>query len=106
MPGRGGVSRGRADAPMMWGDESAGQLDRFQAKVLPRSQRFDPESSATLGVGAAAPTVRPDAEGAGLTDTGKADPRLSWRRRLSPRHKRAVKDFFRSDAMAGKTKKE
>jgi hypothetical protein len=94
QPGRGGVTRGRGDAEMTWGEESQGQLDQFEAKVLDPAHSLDVENSAVLGVGAAAPTVEPVAEGAGNADVAVSTGKSAWRRRLAPHHRDAVKGFF------------
>jgi len=94
MPGRGGINRGRADAPMIWGDESPGQSDQFDAKLLPKARLKDLESSNLLGIGAGAPEVDANAEGAGRVDVEASTGKTAWRRRLSPKHRRAVGSFF------------
>lgn len=40
------------------------------------------------------PEVAPVEEGAGLADVEGATGRATWRRRLNPRHRAAVKTFF------------
>lgn len=82
---------------MIWGDESQGRSDQFKATLLPKSQVRDPKDSAILGIGAAAPTEDARGEGAGLVDTGASTGKTAWRRRLSPKHRRAVGTFFRRD---------
>jgi hypothetical protein len=82
---------------MTWGPESPERLDLFEAKLLPSSQALRPEDSSLLGVGVAAPTENARGEGAGLADTTAATGKAAWRRRLSPRHRRAVGAFFRRD---------
>ena len=94
VPGRGGVTRGRADAELTWGDESPGRTDAFAPKQLPPGTQLDPEQSALLGVSAAAPEVDPVAEGAGSQPTERAAARTAWRRRLAPTHREAVTRFF------------
>ena len=94
MPGRGGVTRGRGDAEMIWGEETPGASERFEAKSLPSAQLFDPESSAVLAVGAAPPVVDPRAESAGLAEASVSAGKTAWRRRLAPSHREAVKAFF------------
>ncbi|MBL8859058.1 MAG: hypothetical protein JNL28_11165 [Planctomycetes bacterium] len=92
--GSGGVTRGRGDADMTWGAESNGDTERFEAKTLPSAEYRDPEHSAVVGVGAAAPTVEPVAEGAGLTGVEASAGRAAWKRRLAPHHRRAVQTYF------------
>lgn len=94
QPGAGGISRGRADAPMIWGDESPGRTDQFEAKALPDAEYIDAENSQILGVGSASPTVEPTAEGGGAVEVSASAGQAAWRRRLSPRHRRAVGTFF------------
>ena len=93
-PGRGGINRGRGDAPLTWGEESADLVGRFEAQLLPSATGLDPEHSATLGVGGATPEVKPEAEAAGRGDVKASTGRTSWRRRISPRHRDAVRRFF------------
>ena len=80
---------------MIWGEETPGRTDEFEAKALSSAERLDLENSQILGVGAAAPEVRPEAEGGGLVDTGDAQAKSAWRRRLAPQHREAVQQFFR-----------
>ncbi len=94
QPGRGGVTRGRADAELFWGEESPGRSDQFAPKQLPGARAFDPDSSTPMGVTAGAPTVEPVAEGGGTQATTEAAARSAWRRRLAPSHRAAVKKFF------------
>lgn len=93
-PGRGGISRGRGDAELTWGEESPGRTDQFEAKALDPAQNLDLEHSALLGVGAGAPNVDPTAESAGDGDVQASAGKSAWRRRLAPHHRQAVKDFF------------
>ena len=102
-PGSGGVSRGRADAEMTWGEEVSGQTDKFEAKALAPAQNLDIEHSAVLGVGAGAPSVAPEAEGAGDAGVAGSTGKSAWRRRLAPHHREAVKSFF---TPAGGAKKD
>lgn len=94
LPGAGGISRGRADAELLWGEESPGATDRFRPEQLPAARQLDPGSSRSLGVSAAAPDVEPVAEGGGVQATAEAAARAAWRRRLAPQHRDAVKRFF------------
>src|SRR5689334_23570908 len=96
-PGAGGVSRGRGDAEMVWGRESQGDSERFEAKALPSAQFPDADHSAVLGIGAAAPTVEPVAEAAGLSNVSVSTGKSAWKRRLAPHHREAVKTFFTPD---------
>ncbi|MCB9902984.1 MAG: hypothetical protein H6831_01110 [Planctomycetes bacterium] len=94
--GVGGISRGGSPTGLLWGDESRGDLDQFESKLLPPGQALDLESSATIGLGTDVPEVAPVAEGAGLVDVEGATGKATWRRRLHPRHRDAVSEFFKA----------
>jgi hypothetical protein len=93
-PGSGAANRGRADADLTWGKETA-LFDKFKAKPLPPGaarSRDDwtpvvempgaPEESAELSRGGVARQY--DA----VAGQG------AWRRNLAPRHQSAVKKYF------------
>lgn len=92
--GRGGVSRGRGDAEMTWGEETSGDTDRFEAKALPEASYSDPEHSTVVGIGAAAPRIEPVVEPGGQLDVTTSGGETAWKRRLAPRHRRAVQTYF------------
>jgi hypothetical protein len=94
MPGNGGISRGRADAELIWGEETAGRTDDFEAKTLTGAKYEDPEQSKVIGVGASAPDVEARGEGAGTAGVTASTGSAAWHRRLSPHHRRAVGSFF------------
>lgn len=94
MPGQGGVTRGRGDAEMTWGQETAGDTERFEARTLPEAQYADPKDTIVAGIGAAAPGVEPVAESGGLAPLEASSGRASWKRRLAPHHRRAVQSYF------------
>jgi hypothetical protein len=87
---------------MVWGRESKGDTDRFEAKALPSAQYPDADHSAVLGIGAAAPTVDPTAEAAGLSNVSVSAGKSAWKRRLAPHHREAVKTFFTPDSTTRK----
>ena len=93
-PGVGGITRGGSSTGLLWGEESQTDSSRFETKRLSSAQFLDLQNSATLGVAADAPEAAPLGEGAGLVDVEGASGEASWRRRLSPRHRDAVKNFF------------
>ncbi len=93
-PGQGGINRGRGDAELTWGEESKGSIERFPLRVLPSAELEDLESSGLLGVGRGTPSAEPVAEGAGNAATSQSAGKAAWQRRLSPSHRRAVKQFF------------
>ena len=93
-PGRGGVTRGRADAELTWGDESL-PLDRFKSQALPPGAARSPDDWAPLVEAPGAPNASPILS----TPSAARDYRASvgntaWRRTLAPRHQSAVKKYF------------
>jgi hypothetical protein len=93
-PGAGGVTRGRADAEMTWGEESQGRTDLFQPKLLDPSAPPDPKDSEKLGVSATTPEARAERESSTAADTKASPGTAAWRRRLAPHHRDAVKSYF------------
>lgn len=98
QPGRGGVSRGRGDAELTWGQESDEQGIKFQAVVLPPGFAEDPQAD-VQGVRLTAPQVDPAApsERAAARSFDPATGRETWDRSLRPRHKGVVKQYFQSE---------
>jgi len=92
--GLGGVDRGPGTAPLLWGEETEGDASRFEARSLEDARYADPAHAALLEVGASDPEVAPEAESAGLVEVEGSSGGPSWRRRLSPHHRRAVREFF------------
>jgi hypothetical protein len=93
--GRGGVSRGRGDAPLTGQDRTPiDSASLGEARRLRPATVDDPEAMRLLGIGSTAPTASDAGEAAGLTDTGASSGQAAWRRRLAPRHRRAVGTFF------------
>ena len=93
-PGRGGVTRGRADAELTYGQESL-PAERFKAQALPPGYVRSPDDWAPVINMPGAPNVAPDASGraaarAYAEDAGQA----AFRRTLAPRHQSAVKKYF------------
>ena len=99
-PGSGGVNRGRADAPLTWGDESL-PFDRFKAVALPPGSVRNPDDWAPVASLPGAPQISPQAS---VQSTGRAYASTSggesWRRSLAPRHYSAVKNYFDKDSTA------
>jgi hypothetical protein len=97
VPGRGGVNRGRADADLTWGQETA-RLDKFKSRPLPPGAPRSPDDWAPVVVLPGSPqeaavlsaqaAARQYAAGAGQS---------AWRRSLAPRHQSAVKKYFDKD---------
>lgn len=105
VPGVGGVDRGRADAEMIWGSEPPGRAEEFRPELLAGARFMDSESSQMIGVSSAKPEVDPTAEDAGLLDVAASEGQATWRRRLSPGHRRAVKGFFAPSERSSSTPK-
>ncbi|MBL8695960.1 MAG: hypothetical protein JNJ88_17835 [Planctomycetes bacterium] len=103
-PGSGGVTRGRGDAPMAWGSASEGDESKFQAQVLDPARSLDAEHSAITGISAGAPKADPRGESAGNVAVSASSGKATWRRRLSPHHREAVRTYFSGSPEAG-TKK-
>lgn len=92
--GVGGIDRDGASTGLLWGEAADHDREGFQPRLLTPSRFLDLESSGALGLAADAPEVAPAGEGAGLVDVEASPGQASWRRRLSPRHRDAVKTFF------------
>jgi len=94
LPGRGGVNRGRADAELAWGKESA-LFDKFKSKPLPPGAPRSPDDWAPVVALPGAPQ-----EAAVLSSQSAARQyaaaagQSAWRRSLAPRHQSAVKKYF------------
>lgn len=97
-PGRGGVNRGRADAPLTWGDETQ-PFDRFKAQELPPGMARGPDDWAPVaqlpGAPRSSPQVSTASNGRAYADTAGQE---AWRRSLAPRHQRAVRKYFDTTA--------
>lgn len=97
MPGRGGITRGRGDAEMTFGPGAEG-VEAQAARRLTPSQFAELESSSLLGVSATAPEASGVSGGsAGLQTTSDSVGASTFKRRLVPRHRRAVSEFFKPD---------
>jgi hypothetical protein len=95
IPGRGGITRGRADAQLTYGKESL-PAELFKSQALPPGYVRSPDDWAPVVNMPGAPTVAPEAGGraaarAYAEDAGQA----AWRRTLAPRHQSAVKKYFK-----------
>jgi len=95
LPGRGGVSRGRADASMTWGDESSDEGAKFKEIVLPPAAVGKIKESIVAGVSKGAPTIEtggpsePGALSGAATGSGSAHTHT-----VLPRHRGAVRRYF------------
>lgn len=94
-PGRGGTTRGRADAELTWGDESDLDGAKFKETVLPSGFNELPKDE-IVRVDLTAPKTEeaaPSAKTAGR-EQGPASGRATWNRSLSPRHRDVVRKYF------------
>ncbi len=105
-PGAGGINRGRADAELTWGEESEGQSELFTPEALRAAQLLDEENIGLIGLSATTPEANPEHNAAGAEGVEGARGSTAWRRKLSPRHRRAVRGFFApaGEAKSGETK--
>jgi len=94
--GQGGVSRGPGHAPLDFNGETAENAERFAEHALPPGA-LDLERSQLLGVGAGAPQESPSAEASSKVSTQLSAGEASWKRRLAPQHREAVRTFFSGD---------
>jgi len=88
------VSRGRGDARLDFKGETPESAERFQEQALPPGGRLDLETSTLLGVGSGAPQIDPTDEASQALDTQASTGDASWKRRLAPHHRDAVRRFF------------
>jgi hypothetical protein len=96
-PGRGGINQGRGDAELTWGKESDQRNTKFQEVVLPPGF-LDDLNKESLGTTAVAPEVQP-ADSAPRNSSRLLDPasgKATWNRKLRPRHRGVVKNYFDS----------
>jgi hypothetical protein len=93
---RGGVNRGRGDAPMTWMDPSSEEGAGFKEETLP-SSGFDPAQAELVAITRAAPeTADPSLPlTAGGLDQATAGGGAAYAQRILPRHRPAVDRFFK-----------
>jgi hypothetical protein len=93
-PGRGGINRGRADADLTWGKETA-PFDRFKPQALPPGAPRSPDDWAPVVELPGAPAENAArATPATARQYAAAAGQAAWRRTLAPRHQSAVKKYF------------
>jgi hypothetical protein len=93
-PWNGGITRGRADAELTWGDESL-PFDRFKSVALPPGSVRSPDDWSPVAELPGAPREAPERSfsSTGMQFSGTAG-QSAWRRTLAPRHYSAVKRYF------------
>ena len=95
IPGSGGISRGRGDADLTWGDESTLENTKFKESVLPPGMLDKPRDE-VVGVTIAAPET--DVAGSAPRSAARAATAASgdetWKGTVRPRHRSVVKRYF------------
>ena len=100
MPGRGGVTRGRGDAPMMFGEETDASKMRFKPMPM-QSGGNPPLPGVIVHKGRTAPRKLPPEEFRGPERTGAAAAGSGGRASgsvLSPFHRKVVETYFKETA--------
>jgi len=95
-PGRGGVNRGRGDAPMIWSDGTSEEAAKFKEEVLPPAALAALKESNLVGVSLGAPPVEKgggDSKSGALADAS-AGGGAAHTHTILPRHRGAVKRYF------------
>ena len=99
MPGSGGISRGRGDADLTWGDESTLENTKFKESVLPPGMLDKPRDE-VVGVTIAVPET--DVAGSAPRSAARAATAASgdetWKGTVRPRHRSVVKRYFEKRA--------
>ena len=94
-PGKGGVSRGRGDAPMSWSDGTSERGAKFKEQVLSPSALAGLKDSQLVGRSVGAPTVEKNgAARAGALAGASSGGGSAFTQGVLPRHKGAVKRYF------------
>jgi len=90
------VTRGPGHVRLDFSGETAQSAERFAEQALPPGV-IDREHSQVIGIGAGAPRTAPTEEGAQRAATELSAGEASWKRRLAPQHRSAVRSFFGGD---------
>lgn len=90
------MSRGRGDAEMTFGEESAEQGAKFKERAIPEG--IADENGDLIKTRFAAPEVNPIAPDgrAAARATRDATGEQTWAPTLRPRHREAIKNYFSS----------
>ena len=98
-PGMGGITRGRADAPIVWGDESDEQKVKFQTKELPPVTIAPGDEMPVVGISIVEPEPGEPAPASASrpTDLGGSAGDVARHRTVSPRHRGVVRRYFSTD---------
>jgi hypothetical protein len=94
IPGSGAANRGRADADLTWGKETA-SFDKFKAKPLPPGAARSADDWSPVVELPGAPQESPElSRGGAARQYDAVAGQSAWRRNLAPRHQSAVKKYF------------
>lgn len=96
IPGQGGLSRGRGDAPLTWSDGTDETGVSYKAQWLPDTQPPDLNQSRLLGVSHATPKTNdaPTPITGGTLANARAGGGSAATSPILPRHRRTVRNFF------------
>jgi hypothetical protein len=99
-PGRGGINRGRGDAPMAWGDPSSREGASFEEQALPPASLEALRQAQLVGVSRGDPDTTDSAEAAvpGALIGAQAGGGSAHRQQILPRHHRAVEQYFERES--------
>lgn len=100
QPGNGGIGRGRGDAPMRFADSTSPEGAKFKEQMLQPNEASKWAESQVVGEAMTAPSADP-ANAApstgGVLQVGQDKSAPATTRVILPRHRSAVKRFFRRD---------
>ncbi|MGZ0170292.1 MAG: hypothetical protein ACKVHE_12110 [Planctomycetales bacterium] len=93
--GSGGISRGRSDATLTWGDESTLENTKFKESVLPPGMLDKPRDE-VVGITIAAPEtdVADSAPRSAARAATAASGDETWKGTVRPRHRSVVRRYF------------
>ena len=93
--GKGGVDRGRGDAPMTWTEGTQEQNAKFKEKTLPMNQFSSLKNTQVVGSSVSAPDQQGgDASNSGALGGSTAGGGSAFKQTMLPRHKNAVRKYF------------
>ncbi|MBI1373203.1 MAG: hypothetical protein GC159_10770 [Phycisphaera sp.] len=98
-PGKGGITRGRGDAPLTWKDPTNEQGAGFKEEVLPASAFNQAKDSQLIGVSSSAPKVAEDKgpDAASALNGASAGGGSANKQAVLPRHRQAVERYFKRE---------
>lgn len=92
--GKGGVSRGRADAELNFGEMAKEEGAKFKEKSLSPAGVSELQNSQLVGMSSAAPTAQTGVAAHGALNQTTAGGGSAYTQTVLPRHKGAVKRYF------------